>query len=159
LQHSCKSHLVENVLVKKEGIYIKASNWLWHGHMQTNQINKQLFLMYGHLHQELSKISILWCACLSKWKIFTWNLKKKKKKLSKKRLTMLSLIVGFLETKIILNSISFAPMVWKLKITNVQYFLCQRYFSEIKIGVIGPLCGKVRINLKVNYWFFFIIAR
>jgi hypothetical protein len=37
--------------------------------------------------------------------------KKKKKKNSKKKLTMLSLIVGFLETKIILNSIIFAPMV------------------------------------------------
>jgi hypothetical protein len=64
---------------------------------------------------------------------------------------MLSLIVGFLETKIILNSITFAPMVWKLRITNEQYFFCQRYFSEIKIGVTGPLCGRVRISVKVNY--------
>jgi len=60
LQHSCKSHLIENVLVKKEGFSIKASNRLCHGHMQTNQTNKQLFLMSSHFHQELSKIPRLW---------------------------------------------------------------------------------------------------
>jgi hypothetical protein len=36
---------------------------------------------------------------------------KLKQNFKKKKLIMLSLIVGFLETKIILNSITFAPMV------------------------------------------------
>jgi hypothetical protein len=52
--HACVNGVTK--IVKKEGIYIKASNWLWHGHMQTNQINKQLLLMSSHLHQKISKI-------------------------------------------------------------------------------------------------------